>query len=56
MVYSVFTSSAADRGFEIRSGHTWYVLLLRKAHSTKEQEQQLVGSESAWNVRVERHV
>ena len=49
----MLASSAGHRGFEPQSGPakdykigTMYVLLLRYARSTKEQEQRLVGSES----------
>ena len=36
--------------------YKWYLLLLRLAHIIKEKEQRLVGSQSVWFVRVERHV
>jgi hypothetical protein len=48
---SMLTSSVVDRGFEPRSGQTkdykiGILLLLRQAHSIKEKEQRLFGSES----------
>ena len=50
VMVSVFASSARDRGFEPRSGQTKDykigIVLLRFAHSIKEKEQRLVGSQS----------
>jgi hypothetical protein len=46
---SVLTSSAVDRGFEPRSGHTedyTIGICCFSARSNKEKEQILVGSES----------
>jgi hypothetical protein len=48
---TVLASSVVDRGFAPRSGETkdytiCMLLLLRKARSSKENERQLVGSES----------
>ena len=47
---SVLTSSAVGRECQSQSGQTkdynWYLLLYCKAHSIKEKEQRLIGSES----------
>ena len=44
VMVSMLASSAIDRGFESKSGQTkdyqiWSLLLLQKAHSSREKEQ-----------------
>jgi hypothetical protein len=61
VMVSVLALSVIYRGFVPWSGQTkdynyWVLLLLRYAHSIKEKEQRLVGSESGQCVQVGRNV